>query len=55
MVEDLQAELDHKEKKKEQKGVRENHSHILLTAVAFAPLSKTKRSKAYLKGLSGIG
>ena len=45
MVEDLQAELSHKEKKTGQKGVRENHSHIMLTAVALAPSLKSKAVK----------
>ena len=54
MVEDLQAELSHKEKKTGQKGVRENHSHIMLTAVALAPSSKSS-SKKFNKEFLGLG
>jgi hypothetical protein len=32
--------INQKSKEKDKKGVRENHSHILLAAVAYAPLLK---------------
>ena len=54
MLVDLHSQNTHtKEKRTEQKGVRENHSHIELAAVAFAPSPKTK-VKTVFKGALGL-
>ena len=53
MLVDLHSQNTHTKKKTEQKGVRENHSHIELAAVAFAPSPKTK-VKTVFKGALGL-